>query len=41
MDYYKAGRVLAIDETDQTWEEVRIDFASPDGKIDAVIIKLE
>lgn len=32
LDYYKAGRVLAIDETDKTWAEVRIDFASPDGK---------
>ena len=31
IDYYKAGQVLGIDEQEETWAEVRIDFTTPDG----------
>lgn len=33
LRYRKAGQVLAIDEQDQSWAEVRLDFVSPDGSV--------
>lgn len=33
LDYHKAGQVLAMDEANQEWAEVRIDFAAPDGSV--------
>jgi len=33
LNYRKAGRILAIDEQDQLWVEVRLDFVSPDGSL--------
>lgn len=33
LDYFKAGQVLAMDEQDQKWAEVRIDFAAIDRSV--------
>ena len=33
LNYRKAGQVLAMDERDQKWAEVRIDFAAPDRSV--------
>jgi len=33
LNYYKAGQVLAIDEANEDWAKVRINFLNPDGSI--------
>ncbi|MBW4592763.1 MAG: sucrase ferredoxin [Brasilonema angustatum HA4187-MV1] len=33
LNYHKAGQVIAIDEADEEWAEVRINFSAEDGSI--------
>ncbi|OKH37855.1 sucrase ferredoxin [[Phormidium ambiguum] IAM M-71] len=33
FDYFKSGKVLSTDETEEEWAEVQIDFMSKDGSI--------
>ncbi|MBP5972956.1 sucrase ferredoxin [Brasilonema sp. CT11] len=33
LNYHKAGQVIAIDEVDEEWAEVRINFSAEDGSI--------
>ncbi|MBW4642406.1 MAG: hypothetical protein KME23_05220 [Goleter apudmare HA4340-LM2] len=41
LEYHKTGQILASDEINQEWADVRIDFTTPDGSSSAYQARVE